>query len=238
MESKMLLISNPARRRKHRAAKKRHARRARNPMPAGLAKFLHSRRRRHGKRRSSSRVRSLRAISRRRTRNPSMRGLFGALMPMTVEALSGAAGSLALDYLWGQINPRLPATLQSAPGKVGVGDAVKVVATVAIGQLTNRMTRGFGQRAARGALTVQFERIIRSQLPDAIRMQLAYAQPAGVINGQYWTGPNRVRQGAGLRALQPRGGPTPLLSGLGALQRPGAPSQLLSAVSAKAGLGF
>lgn len=221
----MLLISNPGgrrRRRKASAGKKRRSRR-RNPMPFGLAKF-HAKRRRHGAKRRRSGAR--RHVARRR--NPSLRGIFGQVMPMTMEAATGAIGSIGLDWLWGQINPRLPPAMQSISGKVGVGDVVKIGATVAIGQLASGATRGFSKRAAQGALTVQLERIIKSFLPDTIRMQLAYAQPAQVITGQYFTGPNRVRKGSSLQALQRPGGRSPLLSSVGALQRPGGRSQLLS----------
>lgn len=227
MAGEMLLISNPGGRRRRRKAsgsgKKRRSRR-RNPMPFGLAKFHAKRRRRSGKRRAGAR----RHVARRR--NPSLRGIFAQVMPMTIEAATGAAGSLGLDYLWGQINPRLPPALQSVSGKVGVGDVVKIGVTVALGQLASGATKGFSKRAAQGALTVQLERIMKTFLPDTIRMQLAYAQPAQVITGQYFTGPNRMRRGASMqmRALQRPGGGTPLLSSVGALQRPRGPTQLLS----------
>lgn len=226
MAGKLLLI-NPKRRRKA-TAKKRRSSRRRNPMPGAVAYFFAKKRRRHAAKRTHAH-RRVRGVSQRR-RNPlNVRGLVGQVVPMTVEAAVGAAGSIGLDYLWGQVNPYLPPTLQSKPGAVGVGDAVKIAATVAVGSLANRMTRGFAMRAARGALTVQMERIIKSFLPDAIKSQLAYAGPAPVVNGQWWSGPNRVMRGANLNALMRPGSRSPLLNGaMGALMRPGSASPLLS----------
>jgi hypothetical protein len=225
-----LLLINPSRRRGGHKAKRRrhhHAKRRHNPMPAALARYWahkggahHKRRRRHHARRHNP----LRAPR-------TMKGFLGQVVPMTAEAAMGAAGSLAIDWVWGQVNPRLPAAMQSAPGKVGVGDAVKVIGTVALGTLTNRATRGFGMKAARGALTVQLERILRAALPDSVRMQLAYASPAAVTSGTWWSGPNRIYRGSPLAlpntmgALQRPGGRTPLLN---ALQRPGGRSPLMS----------
>lgn len=171
-----------------------------------------------------------------------MRGLFSAVVPMTTDAAMGAAGSLAIDWAWGQINPRLPANLQAVPGRLSIGDAVKVLGTVALGTLTNRATRGFGMRAAKGALTVQLERIFRASLPEAVRMQLAYASPAAVTGGTWWAGPNRVYRGSPLTlpntmgALQRPGGRTPLLN---ALQRPGGRTPLLNQIGGgSAGIRF
>jgi len=238
MAGKLLLI-NPRRRRRV-SAKKRRARRH-NAMPPALARYWASRRASNPKRRRKWKRPSDRAahiagrVLRHRRRNPvALGGILNRIVPMTVDAVTGAAGAVAVDWTWGQINSRLPATLQTAPGSVGVGDAVKVAATVALGTLLDRPTRGLAMKAAKGALTVQMDRIIRQFLPDNIRMSLAYAGPAPVVQGQAWTGPNRVYRGASpstVGALMRPGGQSPLLSGtqMGALMRPGAPSPLLNA---------
>lgn len=238
MAGKLLLI-NPKRRRK--ASKKRRAFVRRNPMPPALARYWTKKRRgvnpkrRRYRRTSTKAATSAGRLLRYRRRNPvNVRGIFNQIVPMTIDATMGAAGAIAMDWAWGQINPRLPANLQSTPGQVGVGDAVKVAATVTLGTLLNRPTRGWSMRAARGALTVQMDRILRSFLPDTVKMQLAYAGPAPVVQGQLWTGPNRVYRGAGvlpntMGALMRPGGKSPLLNGVGALMRPGGRTPLLNA---------
>lgn len=241
MAGKLLLI-NPKRRRK--ASSKRRARR-RNPMPPALARYWAKKRASNPKRRrrSSAKAASIaaRVLRRRRNPAPTLQGIFRQIVPMTVDATMGAAGAVAMDWAWGQINPRLPAALQSVPGQVGVGDAVKIAATVTLGTVLNRPTRGWAMRAARGALTVQMDKILRAYLPDTIKMQLAYAGPAPVMQGQLWTGPNRVYRGTALNpnttgnpantmgALLRPGSRSPLLNGMGALMQPGGRSPLLNA---------
>lgn len=236
MAGKLLLI-NP-RRRKARKAKRRA--RSRNPMPPALAKYWAGKGRKRRARRRNPIAANPRHVYRRRRNPVSVRGIFGQIVPMTVDAAMGAAGAIAMDWAWGQINPRLPAQMQSVPGQVGIGDAVKIAATVTLGSLLNRPTRGWAMRAARGALTVQMDRVIRSFLPDTVKMQLAYAGPAPVVQGQRWTGPNRVYRGAGvlpntMGALMTPGSKSPLLNGVGALMTPGGRTPLLNAASAQRG---
>lgn len=150
--AEMLLI-NPRRRKTRRAAtpKRRRvaAKRRRNPMPTVAAR----------------RARSMNPIARRR-RNPVARrrrnpvgGRMGAAMLMSAirSAFVGGAGSVAVDLLVGQLNKMniIPATLRVTPGKVGAGDAVKMLVTVLAGHLLSRPTRGLSRKMAEGALTVQ-----------------------------------------------------------------------------------
>jgi hypothetical protein len=147
---------------------------------------------------------------RRRRRNPvAARSLFSGVVPMVKNAVVGAVGSIGVDYAWAQVNASLPAAIRTVPGAVGAGDAVKVLATVALGRGLSRITRGMSVRMAEGALTVQAERAIRGMLPVSITSQLGYAGPAMTAAGSNRIGPNTMR--AYTRPVN-AGGSTPLLS--------------------------
>lgn len=212
-----VLLINPRRRRK---AKKAKARRVRST----AKRASYKRKRNPLSMRKVRRVNPIRKMGRRR-RNPiKLGGLFSGVVPMVKDAVVGAAGSVAIDFAHAKVNPMLPAMLQTAPGKVGAGDAVKAVMTVAIGKLLSRFTRGMSVKAAQGALTVQMDRIVRTVLPTTISAQLsAYNVPAAVVMGTNRIGPNRMA--TGFNAYARPGGATPLLS---AYARPGSPTPLLS----------
>jgi hypothetical protein len=209
-----LLLINPRRRRVHHAKRRanphrRHAKRRHNIMAgmppwAGKVRLTNRRRRRN----------PLHAFRRRhhhhRRRNPvSMRGA----MAMLQEAAIGAAGAIALDYLFGYVNNMLPATLKRTPGAIGVGDAVKVVFNVALGSMVPGRMGRFARRAAEGSMTVHFYQLISGNLPTAIQAGLAgnmgWYQPAPVTSGTQWMGPNRgrVRRAAPLLSLFEGGSP-------------------------------
>jgi hypothetical protein len=217
-----VLLINPRSRRKSRKAKSRRSRKGK--MPAGLARYWAAKRR--GKKRVARRRNpvSYRAVTRRRRSNPDGFGrMFTGIVPMIQNAAIGAVGSIGVDLAMGQINRFLPTTLQVVPGTIGAGDAIKAVATVALGQLLSRPTRGMSKRMAQGALTVQADRIIRSFLPATITSQMGYAVPAvAVTQGSPRIGPNRVNTAM---SAYTKPGVTPLLS---AYTRAGAPSPLLS----------
>jgi len=215
-----LLLINPRKRRGRKSSAKRVRRSAkrarrvrRNPVSmAAVTRRARIHRLSNPRKRSRS----------RRRRNPiDVRGVFGSIVPMLQDAAVGAVGSIAVDAAMGQINRFLPATLQPTPGAVGVNDAIKVVATIALGQVLSRPTRGLSRRAAAGALTVQMDRIVRTFLPVGIRSQLAYGTVAPVVPGRATVQPNAQRMAAYTRP----GTPTPLLS---AYVPPGAPSPLLN----------
>lgn len=236
MAEKLLLI-NPRRRRKASAKKRRASRR--NRMPAALERYWASRRGRKSARKSTRRARrrnpvpklTLDRVMRRRSsrrRNPiNVRGVLGNVVPMVTQAAVGAAGAIAVDYGWGMLKPKLPAALQSPMA----GSAAKILFTVAAGQLLRGVTRGYSQRMAQGALTVQMDQLLRNFLPANVRQSLAYANPAPVVQGTAWVGPNAVRRGVGMNGLVRAGARTPLLSGMAGLVRRSAPTPLLSGVS-------
>jgi hypothetical protein len=172
-------------------------------------------------RRSARRRNPIHATARRHTRrrrNPiglggGMRGIVGQLK----HALIGGAGAVGMDIVMGQLNRFMPAALKSDPSTVGVGDAVKAVATVLLGQLLRKPTRGLSTQLAAGALTVQAADILRSFVPAG--MQVAYYAPARIVRGSPRIGPNMQNIAPGMaRYLLPNATarPASVLHGVGA----------------------
>lgn len=226
MAAEMLLINS----RKRRASKKAKRRSKRKSNPVSYRAV--TRRAKSAAPASNTRRRKRRArrrnpvTARRRMSNPvSARGILESIVPMVRDAAIGAGGAIAVDAFMGQVNKYLPATMQPTPGAVGTNDAVKVVATIALGQLLSRPTRGLSRRAAAGALTVQMDKIIRTFLPPTVKAQLAYGTVAPVVPGRFTVQPNAQR---GVAAYSAPGAPTPLLNGTGAYVRAGAASPLLN----------
>lgn len=208
--AEMLLI-NPRKRRRKAAKSRRKTARRRNPIVRVMPKSPTGRVRRV---RLNPLSRAKRRSSRRR-RNPIGGNMLRGIVPMIQNAAIGAVGSVGVDFAWGKLNPMLPPGLQTNAVSIGAGDAIKMVTTVALGQLLSRFTRGYSRTAAQGALIVQADRIVRSFLPADIKSQLAWYSPAPVVNAQTRVGPYQTRA---LSALTPTGSNTPLLS---AFTRPG-----------------
>ena len=191
--AQMLLI-NP-RRRSARKANPVARRRRKNPVS-----MVAKRRRRHNP--VSAVARRMRrrnpaSLARRRVmrrRNPiGMRSM--NLMGQIREALIGGAGAVTYDIIQGYLNKVLPANLQVVPGKVGVGDAVKAVSTVAIGHFLSGPTRGLSRKLAAGALTVQMAGIIKQFVPAG--MAMGYYVPGAISQGSQRVSPiNRAAMGA------------------------------------------
>jgi len=153
----------------------------------------------------------------RRARNPIALGKLGTYLSPIKDALIGGAGALTVDLAYGQVARYLPDMLQRKPGEVGLGDAVKAVFTVALGQLLAKPTRGVSRKMAAGALTVQSAQILARFVPASMTMgRVGYYSPAGVTPGTNRVGP--IRQG--VNAYVP--GPGPLLNAY----VPGAPPML------------
>lgn len=216
-----LLLINPRKRggRKAKKAKRKTRSRRRNPvsMRAVTRRASTPVAKKNPRRRRRRTVLSVR----RRRRNPSFRvgGIFSGLVPMLKNAAIGAAGAVGVDLAMGQVNKYLPDAVKVVPGKVGAGDAVKAVITVALGKLLSRPTRGMSVTAAQGALTVQAHGIVKQFLPPTITAQLAYASPARIVPGSNRIGPNTMA------AYQRPGGSSPLLN---AYLKPGSPSPMLN----------
>lgn len=244
MASEMLLI-NP-RRRRAASPKRRRAspkRRRRNPIgPGRPASARISRRPRAVARRVTRRVaRRRNPISNlglgrrsRRRRNPiSLGGLnTKSLVAMFTDAAIGGAGAIAMDLVMGQVNGFLPASFQTNPATVGMGDGVKAILTAFIGKSLNRSTKGLSEKMARGALAVQAYEILSSFVPSTLPM--GYASPARIIQGSARVGPTRggmlqayLRPGSRspmLSAYLPNGTRSPLLNGKSVQQREGVSS--------------
>lgn len=149
-----------------------------------------------------------------RRRNPAGRMGAGMLMQAIREAFVGGVGSVAVDLAMGQINKVLPATLKVTPGSIGAGDAVKALATVALGHFLSGPTRGLSRKMAQGALTVQAANIVKSFVPAT--MAMGYASPARIVNGSNTVGPNMgmgaYTKGSPLLNAYTKPNVTPLLS--------------------------
>ena len=193
--AEMLLI-NPRRRRKATAKRRTTRARRRNPVARVMA--------RPARRRNP--VAAMKRRVMRRRRNPI--GMNAGMMKMIQDAFIGGAGSIAVDLAQGQINRFLPATLQTRPGTVGLGDGVKAVLTVVLGRALNRTTRGLSMKMASGALTVQSAGIMRTLLGPTLGANLGFYTPGMVTNMNNRVGPIRNNM---VGAYTPAG-QTPLLS--------------------------
>lgn len=209
-----MLLLNPRRRRKAKKAARRSnpkrrtartSRRRRNPLPM----FGRSRR-----------IRPAR-VGRRR-RNPITMGRLtgSSIIAAIKDAAIGAGGAIAFDMAWGKVAPMLPASLRPVAGKVGAGDAVKMLATIVVGRALKGATRGLSMRAASGALTVQAHGIIKKMMPPAMLAgieddgsafsgsdyaSMGYYSPSGGEDGSAVVGP----------AIDGYVTGSPLLNGLG-----------------------
>lgn len=219
-----VLLLNPRRRRKSArksSAKRRRVRRnpiaavARRPRRNPIANL--ARRRRRVRRNPIALRRGRRGVSRRR-RNPI--GIStNSIVNMLINGAVGGAGAIAVDVAWARLNGMLPATIQTQPGRIGVGNAVKAVLTAALGGFLNRYTKGLASKAAAGALAVQARDAMAAAMPSLAMAGVAglgYAVPGRVVNATARIGPNRAlnNNGAGQRVgayLPP--GVTPLLNG-------------------------
>lgn len=244
--SEMLILNPSARPRKRRKTAKRaspaqrRARKAfasmarrRNPAPVVAAVRSNIRRRR----------RNPVAAARRRRRNPIGSGAklsVKSIMSMVKDAAIGGAGAVGMDVLMGKINPHLPVSLQLSPTKIGAGDAVKALATVVLGKVLKKPTRGLSEKMALGALTTQARDLISTMLPASVTVAgLGYSNPAHVVAGSNRIGPIRnVSRNTGAQlAAYTRPGQTPLLNGMGAYMAPGR-TALLSGSSPREREGY
>lgn len=197
--SEMLLI-NPRGRRKARKVRK-------NPTPAQRAARAAFAARFGGKKRAAGATkrrrnpigatvrRKMRSYGARRRRNP-IGGLpsFALIIKSMKEAAIMGGGAVAVDMVYKRIETMLPVNLQRDPTKLDVGDGVKAIVTVALGQLLNGPTRGLSMRAATGALVVQAHGIVNQLLPIEMRLSnagtLGYAVAAPVYDGEARVNPS------------------------------------------------
>ncbi|NDF50547.1 MAG: hypothetical protein EB116_10775 [Betaproteobacteria bacterium] len=193
--------SNPVARRRRKNPVSLYAKRRRRHNPvSGVARRM--------------RRRNPASLARRRVmrrRNPIGMGSMN-LMGQIREAFIGGAGAVTYDIIQGYLNKVLPINLQVVPGKVGVGDAVKAVTTVAIGHFLARPTKGLSRKLAAGALTVQMAGIMRQFIPTG--MAMGYYVPGAISQGSQRVSPiNRAGMGAYTKG-------TPLLSAYTSGQSP------------------
>lgn len=165
--------------------------------------------------------------STRRRRNPISlgggRSIVSAFMGQVKTAAVQGAGAVAIDFAYGQLSRFLPAMLQRTPGRLGLGDVVKMFVAVALGELLNKPTRGMSRQAATGSLTVQISDIVRGFMPAGM---LGYYVPATVVNANTRIGPNSRGP-----VMLPRQSPS-----LSAYTRPGYSANLSSAAGRRDGV--
>lgn len=224
-----VLLINPRRRKarksgapKRRASSssKRRVRRVRRSNPAPVVSTM----RRVTRRR---RANPIGRITRRRRRNPiggSAKLSARSIIAMFKDAAVGGAGAIGMDILWGKVNPMLPTSIRTNPTAIGAGDAVKAIATAALGKLLKKPTRGLSEKMALGALTTQARDLLSGVLPASMTAQLAYYNPAAVVRGTARVGPIRT----GMSAYQRPGGQTALLN---AYQAPGGASPIVRSMT-------
>lgn len=154
--AELLLVSNPKKRRRHKARKNPHRRKhhaRRNPV------VRHRRRRHH---RSNPHMRHFR----RKRRNPSMGNVGARVMPILKESFVGASGALANDALYNLLasNPTVQSFLGTAatPGSF-IQYGVKLVTALGIGWAAKFM-RLPGRDLAVGAATVANRDFLKMQL--------------------------------------------------------------------------
>jgi hypothetical protein len=140
--SQILLLSNPGKRRKHKARR---------------AKAKKSYRRRASAKKSSKRRRtSIRTYR----RNPSVRNITGSIMPTVKGGFFGALGGLGNDLLYGYGKQYLPVVMQSGMGR----HATKLLTAVLVGVAGNYVLKGRGQLLATGAATVVLHEALKEQI--------------------------------------------------------------------------
>lgn len=188
--AEMLLINPRKRRAGAKRTRRASAKRKHNPLTIVSAHAPKRRRRNPIAARAGMAMRRI-----KRRRNPISLGVSRAdFMSDIKAALVGAGGAVAFDLLYGQINPRLPASLQTNPTAVGMGDAVKAAITVILGKVLSRSTKGMSRKLAQGSLTVQAHGLISAYLPDSAKVAgVGYMSPAMITQGTNRVGP--IRQG-------------------------------------------
>ncbi len=204
-----LLLINPRKRRA--TAKRKTAKRRvrRNPIAVAAAP-----KRRVARRRNP--IGLGRVARRARRRNPIGGGLkMGGIVAQLKQAAIGGAGAFAVDVAMGYAEGYLPASMRNSTTSVNSYDALKLAATIALGEVLNKPTKGLSRKMAMGAMTVQSYYIMSKLVPTGTfaLAGVGYASPANIVRGSNRVNPIMSRMNAYTRP-----GVTPLLS---AYQKPG-----------------
>lgn len=94
-----------------------------------------------------------------------MGGLKGMIKPVLKEGFIQAGGALALDAVWGYVNPKLPATLSSSPY---LQFAVKCLTAIGVGFIGGKVLKGRAQDLAIGGVTVAAHDMLKSVLQSSM----------------------------------------------------------------------
>ena len=155
---------------------------------------------------------------RRRRRNPSARGAIAsmrtALVPSLKAGFVGSLGGLGVDVLLGQVLSKLPTSMQSGWGKVGV----KLLAALGVGMLGGYVMRGRGRDLTVGAMTVTLHDVLKEQFASVfpsvplgeyltfapvVGYGATTALPGTTGMGEYMSGVGEYVTGAGDGAYDP-----------------------------------
>lgn len=205
-----MLLLNP---RKRRSATKRRKTASPAQRAARAAFAAMSRKRRRNPIGGSVR-RAARRVMRRRRRNPisvglpNTRTIFAALR----DAAIMGGGAIAMDVAYAQVEKLLPASFMRQANKIDIGDALKAVATVALGQMLNKPTRGMAMKMATGALAVQAHGIMRAFLPANLQALNGHAELGYVTAAPVYDGVARIDNAMNGLDAYTAPGSTPLLS--------------------------
>jgi hypothetical protein len=77
----------------------------------------------------------------------------------------GAGGALALDAVWGYVNPQLPATISASPY---LQYAVKALTAILVGWAGGHLLKGKGRDLAVGGVTVATHDMLKSVLQTSL----------------------------------------------------------------------
>lgn len=219
-----MIAANRSRRAARKTPRRTKARRARRANPSPLATYRRVSRRRSTVGRVARRV--------RRRRNPISLGRASGIVGMFKDAMIEGAGAVAVDVGYGYVNRMLPPSMQSTPGALNAGTAVKALITAVAGKFLGRYTKGLALKAARGSLTVQARDAIAGMLPAGM---VGWRTAAPVLDMSARVGPSLTGAQVGRVGAYTAPGQTALLNGrVGAYAPPGV-SALLNGARTREG---
>ena len=173
MSGTLMLVGNPAKRRKARSAKQRANDKRLGAMARGRGRPRKARA--ATRRRASTRVVAVAAPRRRRsTVRRSVRRYasranagyrLGGIVPMVKNAGAGAAGAVAVDIAFGLVQTYLPASFQSQTDASGSPNYMYYLAksgtAIGIGMLGKKVLGKYAPALVMGSLIVTFHQLLR-----------------------------------------------------------------------------
>lgn len=189
MSGTLMLVGNPAKRRKSRKAPSAAQKRARAAFAAAArsTKAAPARRRRRSARASVSTVvrRARRSVSprvRRYARRANAGYRLGGIIPMVKNAGAGAAGAVAVDIGFGFIAQYLPVSMQSQTDSSGAPNYMYYLAksgvAIGIGMVGKKVLGKYAPALVMGSLIVTFHQLLRGFVQNSgVNVPLGYYAP-------------------------------------------------------------